>query len=130
MDDLVDAHERLMRNEPLVDILAVHAHPLAVGDDAGHEARLVHVEEAQELEVVSPRCRTKAHTRGDDVMNRIDRAMRREALAQRNERVVDIGEYELDHGKPLVEVGCLTLIIRAVGSAAGGNLGDDENMTP
>ena len=45
------------------------------------------------------------------------------------EKAVFIGEHELDHGRPLVDDGCLTHIIRAVDAIADGNLEDGENMT-
>ena len=79
------------------DVLAVHADALAVGEDAGHEARLVHAEEAHELDVVAAGGRPKANAGVENVVDGLDGARARGARAKGDEGVVHVGENEFDH---------------------------------
>mgnify|MGYP007092026141 CR=1 FL=1 len=79
-------------------VAPVHAHALAVGHDARHEAGLVHVEEAHELHVVAPSVRAKVNPDVDHVVDCLERARRDVARAKRDERVVHVRENELDQG--------------------------------
>ena len=93
-----DALEPVVRNDVGLHIFPVHAHALAVGHDPRHEAGLVHVEEAHELHVVAPRVRAKVDPSVDYVVDSLERARRDVARAKRDERVVHVGENELDQG--------------------------------
>ena len=93
----VDALEGVARDERHLDVGAVQADTLAVGEDARHEAGLVHVKEAQQLDGVATGGGAKAHAGLHELVDGRDRARAHVLLAQRDERVVHVREDQLDH---------------------------------